>query len=216
MEMKKIISMMLTALMLLGLTGCGATDAEKMVGTWSTEINISSVIEESLELYEEYFDFSDLVVVMTMTFNEDGTYSSGITEEDAQVLVDDVMSEIESNIVKLLEDQIADQGLSITVDEMLAFAGMTLDDFTTAITEAFEQQDLVGVLVEQSASEGKYDAKDGKLYLSAGLDYEVDESMYDTYELDGDTLTLLENVGGEEAEFMLEAYPLVMTRETKE
>lgn len=216
MEMKKIISMMLTALMLLGLTGCGATDAEKMVGTWSTEINISSVIEESLELYEEYFDFSDLVVVMTMTFNEDGTYSSGITEEDAQVLVDDVMSEIESNIVKLLEDQIADQGLSMTVDEMLAFAGMTLDDFTTAITEAFEQQDLVGVLVEQSASEGKYDAKDGKLYLSAGLDYEVDESMYDTYELDGDTLTLLENVGGEEAEFMLEAYPLVMTRETKE
>ncbi|MBQ8857055.1 MAG: hypothetical protein IJ024_02800 [Lachnospiraceae bacterium] len=214
--MKKIISMMLTALMLLGLTGCGATDAEKMVGTWSTEINISSVIEESLELYEEYFDFSDLVVVMTMTFNEDGTYSSGITEEDAQVLVDDVMSEIESNIVKLLEDQIADQGLSMTVDEMLAFAGMTLDDFTTAITEAFEQQDLVGVLVEQSASEGKYDAKDGKLYLSAGLDYEVDESMYDTYELDGDTLTLLENVGGEEAEFMLEAYPLVMTRETKE
>lgn len=52
------------------------------------------------------------------------------------------------------------------------------DYFNDAITAAFEEQDLAGVLVEKSDSEGKYDAKDGKLYLSAGLDYEVDESMY--------------------------------------
>lgn len=46
-------------------------------------------------------------------------------------------------------------------------------------------------------AQGHYKAKRGKLFLSDGMDYEIDAKVYDTYVLSGDTLTIQGGAGGE-------------------
>lgn len=55
---------------------------------------------------------------------------------------------------------------------------------------------------------GRYKALSHRLYLSEGLGYAVDTTVYDSYRLDGDTLTLLGSSTGDMNGF----YPLVLTR----
>ncbi len=55
---------------------------------------------------------------------------------------------------------------------------------------------------------GNYLVRGEKLYLSEGLDYEIDPDMYDLFHLEGDKLTLLENSAGDMSGF----YPLTLTR----
>ncbi len=55
---------------------------------------------------------------------------------------------------------------------------------------------------------GNYLVRGEKLYLSEGLDYEIDPDVYDRFRLEGDKLTLLENSAGDMSGF----YPLTLTR----
>lgn len=213
--MKRIIAAVLALVMMLALVGCGQTEAEKLVGTWTADVDMSSMTNELLasmgEGAEEYFTFEGFSVTLVMTFNEDGTYSSTIDQASAEAAVDSLMVTLEDGMVKMLEDQLAAAGLAMTVDEMLAASGMTMEDVLAAV----DTSSLVTEMTEGAATEGKFEAKDGKLFLSDGLDYEVDEAVYDTYELDGNSLTLLEHVGAESDEEQLVAdgmYPVTLTK----
>lgn len=213
--MKRIFAIALALVMMLSLAACGQTDADKLVGTWTSDLDMSSVTNEMLaamgEGAEEYFTFENFTVTLVMTFNEDGTYSTTVDEASVEAAVDSLMATVEDGMVKMLEAQIAEAGLNMTVDEMLAVSGMTMEDLMASV----DTSALVTEMTEGSASEGKFKAEDGKLYMSAGLDYEVDEAVYDTYELDGTTLTLTGHVGAETDEEQLvadEMYPVTLTK----
>ena len=60
----------------------------------------------------------------------------------------------------------------------------------------------------EAQSQGNYKFRGDRLYLSAGLDYPIDQTVYDRCRLEGNTLTLLDNVQGDMAGF----YPLTLTR----
>ncbi len=55
---------------------------------------------------------------------------------------------------------------------------------------------------------GNYLVRGERLYLSEGLDYEIDLGVYDRFHLEGDELTLLENSANQMTGF----YPLALTR----
>ena len=57
---------------------------------------------------------------------------------------------------------------------------------------------------------GKYKAENGKLYVSAGLNYDVDPTMYEIYTLEGNVFTISGCVGSEIPEF--NPYPMVFEK----
>lgn len=213
--MKRMFAAIMAMIMMLALAGCGGSDADALVGNWAAEIDMSSLTNDMLAEMgmgmEEYFQFEDFAITMDLTFNDDGTYSFAMNEDSVKAAVDTMLVTIEDGMIKMLEDQIAEYGLDMTVDEMLAASGMSMDDLMAEL----DAEALVDEMMADSDSEGNYKAKDGKLYLSDGKDYAVDENIYDTYELDGDTLTLTEHFGEEDEDeqaFEDEMYPIVFNK----
>lgn len=201
--MKRMIAVLLALVMVVSMVGCSSGDADKLVGTWEADVNLSSTISEMLDSLgqdsAEYFDFSDFSVTMVITFNDDGTYAMTLDEASTQAAFDGLMEDVEAGMVKMLEAQIAENGLDMTVDELLEASGMNLDDLMAEMKTSFADEDIISDMVDESTTEGNFEAKDGKLYLSDGKDFAVDEAIYDTYVLDGDTLTLQEHVGDDAA-----------------
>ena len=74
----------------------------------------------------------------------------------------------------------------------------------------FFSDEMVEQMVDGASSEGKFKAKSGRIFLSDGLDYEVDPNVYGIYKVDGSTLTILDYVG--EDENFLGMYPLTFTK----
>ena len=106
------------------------------------------------------------------------------------------------------------------VEELEAILGVSLDE---AISEmvGMELRDFIGQIVDEELGtaqemagkinrEGKYKAKDGKLWMSSGLEYDVDPELYDLYSISGSTLTI-EAGTVSQGEVAL-VYPLVLQK----
>jgi hypothetical protein len=88
-------------------------------------------------------------------------------------------------------------------------------DLDELVEEALGKK-VMDEMVDSMTDEGNFEVKDGKLFMSDGLDYEIDEEVYETYELNGDELKLIESVGGDDEEDLKdladELYPMVFER----
>ncbi len=78
------------------------------------------------------------------------------------------------------------------------------DDGTYTCAVAADRESLA----DGAQLRGNYLARGERLYLSEGLDYEIDLGVYDLFHLEGDKLTLLENSAADMSGF----YPLTLTR----
>lgn len=205
--MKKILSAALcAALMLVLLTGC-SSDADKLVGSWSAEIDMTELVNEELSGVEtsEEDVFSDFKLTLNMTFNEDGTYKMEVDPEKLDETIEIVKADMEALMIEYYEELIAAEGINMTVDEMLTLAGTDMDTLLgeVGIEEAFQE------IAEQIVAEGNYDAKNGKLFLSDSKDSAIDEEVYELYTLEGDVLTF--TGGYPETESVIE-YPIVFNK----
>lgn len=216
--MKRTIAIILTVILAaVMLVGC-SNEQSKLLGTWKAEANLAEGIEQVMleELGEqaEYFSIQDFTVNFVMTLNSDGTYSMTVEEDSVQTAFDALMEDMEAGMVKMLEEQISEMGIALSVEDMLAASGMTMESMMDQLKQGLENAGVMEQVIEESTEEGRFKAKDGKLYMSAGLEYQVDENVYDTYTLDGDTLTLVTHVGGEEEEqdLVKYVYPLVFNK----
>ena len=236
--MKKAAALLLVLAMVFSLCACGKSE---LVGTWEgrvdmTELALSEVDEARAQLgsslsggreLPRVTDYVEsLTIRYTMVFNEDGTYSSQVSQEDIDAMVETLKVGFADYLRQLyfvlLCETLAQMGINQeinSIEELENFLGITMDE---AINESLGMSldEYVQVQVDDSFSEelsteefngsGNFKNKDGKLYLSAGTEYAVDPAYYDLYELEGDTLTL--NFGtapeGDETTEML--YPLVL------
>lgn len=197
--MKKTISLLLIAVMLCGmLAGCGSKEADALVGTWKADVDMAEALGEyvgDLGELEQYFTMDDFTVSMILVFNDDATYSMTLDRNSAEIAINGLIEDMKGAVYAMLEDQIAQMGLEMTVEEMLEASGMDLDALMEQSMAELDMESLIDQMVEEASLKGNYDAKDGKLYLSAGLEYKVDTSTYENYTLDGSTLTLTSAVG---------------------
>lgn len=201
----------LALLLALLLAGCGGGDAAALVGEWSLTIEMADSLNAewgSDEEMAQYLHVDTFPVEMRYTFSKDGTYACSLDEAAFQASVDRVKAQLKEGLLAYGQDIIAQQGLEgvVTVEDLFEVMGGSLDDL---IDEAFDE-DAVSQLMEEAASEGNYEAKDGRLYLSDGVENRVDPLIYDLYTLEGDTLTLTESVGGDTD--MAELYPLTLKK----
>ena len=77
-------------------------------------------------------------------------------------------------------------GIGGGVDDDTVYLAVSPLDFVNNVPFVVEQ------MVDGASSEGKFKAKSGRIFLSDGLEYEVDPNVYGIYKVDGSTLTILD------------------------
>lgn len=211
--MKRILAVALSCVMvMLLLVGCGG-EQQKFIGTWECDMDMTELMNKEFAQDEEtgkYFKAEDFSILMIMTFNEDGTYSMSADDDSVKAAFESLKAMMKTGLEKYLTDMMAAQGVSMSIDEILALSGTTMDD----MLEDALSEDTIDELIEDMVEEGNFAVKDGKLFLSDGKEHTVDENVYQTYEISGDTLTLLESFGEEDADEddMAALYPLVFKK----
>lgn len=189
--MKKWIALLLSLVLAIGmLAGCGNSKGDSIVGTWEAEVDFAEFLTESMasELGEmaSYFEFKDLTLKLVLTFDEDGAYTLSGDKASAEKLFDKLIEQLKPGMVSYLEDQLKAAGAEMSVEDMLAASGMTID----SLMEQSFSDDMIDEMIAEMESDGEYEIKDGMLYLDG------DECEY---ELKGDSLTIDTDDGGDVA-----------------
>lgn len=209
--MKKTIALLLAMVMLTGLlAGCGGDDA--LVGTWEASIDVTDQLNQQFAAagLGDYIKLDSFAMAVRFTFNEDGTYSCVVDEDGLGKALDTLKTTLRDGLTAYAQDAVDEAAAAgageFTVDDVFAAAGTTLDEM---MDQMFMDDEIKAAAAEQTA-EGKYKAEDGKLYLSDAPDHIPDETMYQTYTIEGDTLTIHESVGGDGSD--AGAYPMTLKK----
>lgn len=145
--------------------------------------------------------------VYIYVFNEDGSYALTVDEASLHDQIEEFKTGLEAYsryiYAELLSMTLVELGMAEQVngvEELEAIMGVSLDE---AISEmvGMELRDYVSQIVDEEMgtaqtmagkinSEGKYKVKDGKLWMSSGLEYDVDPELYDLYSISGSTMTI--------------------------
>ncbi len=209
---KRILSLILALVMVLTLAGC-SSDKDALVGKWVGVMDLADALNSYLaaaldaELMS-YFTLSSFDVKLVFTFREDDTYSLTVDESAMPKTLETFKNDLRGGMVKYMEDMIAAEGYEMSVDEFLAFAGTSVDDL---MEQAFPESMMDQLVEEMTAgvnSEGKFKANDGKLFMTDSASEDINDTMYDNYTLEGDTLTLVTTTDDMD-EFTAAMYPMV-------
>ena len=231
---KRILALAMALLMVLALSACGGKKNE-LLGTWTTEVDMASIlvneVDDNVDLDEQgievasYGDYlGTLPLQITIELHEDGTYVQRVEESSVEAMktkvfdatVDYYRDIFRQAIAAALKENGVDADLSseAAIEEVL---GMSMDDAIAMALdsdmESFVHSVLDGMWDELSddlTEEGKFKAEDGKLFLSAGKEYDVDPKVYHPYTLKDGVLTLEKLVGEDEGDVTDFLYPLVL------
>lgn len=178
----------------LALTACSSSDPkEKLVGTWSGQVDVMEQVVEGMRLtapeIADELGMENFYIPLEMEFREDDTYTMTVDQEKLDQSMDQLVQKAVDATMVYMEQMLKDQGITdMTVDEALAQSGMDRDSFTTLMKESMGQ--LSSTVAEQIKTEGQYRVDKEKLYTSDSTDTKPGDSQYTPYTLDGDALTM--------------------------
>lgn len=210
--MKKRIALLLSFVLVLSLAlcACGEKKEPTVVGTWRADINLAEAFNEEMEAsgMGDYINIESFNLPLVMEFKEDGTGSMSVDQAAMTETVDKLAADLTTGLEAYFTEYFSSMGLEVDLDEALAASGMSMDDLVNEMKAEFAGEEAFA----EFTNEFKYKAEDGKLYMSDDLDSEVPTDEYNTYTLDGDTMTL--DVGTEELEEEMAKYmfPMTLTR----
>lgn len=229
---KRILALTMALLMIVALSACGGKKNE-LLGTWSAEVDMAPImvkeVDDSVDLGDQGIETSSygdylgtLPLRITLELHEDGTYVQRVEESS----VEDMKAKITSATIEYYHDifrmaivaGLKEAGIDadLSSDEAIeGVLGMSMDEamesFLGSDIESYVQSvmgDTWDVLADNLQEEGKYKVESGKLFLSAGLDYNVDPNVYHPYTLQDGVLILESIVGGDENSTEKALYPL--------
>ena len=185
---KRVLSVLVAALLLLTmLTACGSKTDKAMLGKWVCEMDFGSYLNEGLATEPEiaqYLMVDEFVLEVELYLNEDGTYKMTADTTANKASFENVKAELADGMEDYLTAAAEEYGL--TLEDLLAASETTIDEM---MDEAFGDAMYYEIIAEMEA-EGKFEAADGKLYMSDGLNYDIDKNVYETYTLNGNVLTI--------------------------
>lgn len=185
---KRVFSVLVAAvLMLTMLTACGSKTDKALLGTWTCEMDFGSFLNEGLATepeVAEYMYVDEFVLKIELTLNADGTYKMTADTAANQASYEAIKDELAVGMEQYLTDVATASG--ITLEDVLSASNTTID---ALMDEAFGQEMYESIIGEMEA-EGKFEAADGKLYMSDGLNYDIDRNYYETYTLSDNVLTI--------------------------
>ncbi len=213
--MKKRIAMLLCLVLALSAFLCGcSSEKDALLGSWTGSMDLAAAVNEGIVEglgtdaadMAEYLTVDELKITITMTFNEDDTYSMVVDEAALEDAMRGMMDDVVDGLVAYFEALLEAEGLDMTVEELLAYSGMSIDTLAEDMFGSMTAEDMFGDL----NGEGNFKVSDGKLFLSDGLEYAVDLAVYETYTVDGNTLTIDKGTATDEYENFI--YPMVFTK----
>ena len=185
---KRVLSVLVAALLLLTmLTACGSKTDKAMLGKWVCEMDFGSYLNEGLATEPEiaqYLMVDEFVLEVELYLNEDGTYKMTADTTANKASFENVKAELADGMEDYLTA--AAEEYDLTLEDLLAASETTIDEM---MDEAFGDSMYYEIIAEMEA-EGNFEAADGKLYMSDGLDYDIDKNVYETYTLNGNVLTI--------------------------
>ena len=202
--MKKSVAIVLCLALVFSMCLCGCSNEKKQVlGTWTTTIELADQINEGIVGSDseaaEYLTIDSFKLILNMTFHENDTYSMKYDEAAATAEVDRIVDLVTDGMLKYLVDALAELGMELTEEEALEMTGITREDLQAQFAGELDVESLFADL----NMEGQFKVEDGKMYLSDGLEYGVDETMYEFYSVEGNTLTIDKgNTGDADTEFL--------------
>lgn len=239
-NLKKVAALLLVLALGLTLCACGGKsdvigtwqgelDASEYVIAGADEEmrNVASSLGLTSELPSIGDYMGSYCVKYRFVFNEDGTYAMNMDEGSFQetiesyklaltdycrdvffiALTDTLVQMGAAGEISSVED--LESLLGVSLDELINEAlGMELSDY---VSQIFDEEFETLFPKELMNAEGKYKTKDGKLYLSAGLEYNVDPEMYDLYTIEGTTMTIEAGPAAVESDSVW-VYPMVLEK----
>lgn len=202
-KLKRIAALLLALVMVFALCACSAdggkdkdsnkkeevkkTDAELIVGTWESSVNIgdelAKVLESDMDMAEfmSYFDFGGIDITMQIVFGKDGSYSVAYVDDGSSKKIEKAFRD---GFVEMFDALL--EGTGYTFADVAAQENMTEDEYLDAMVE-IAMQSITPLYDEISA--GTYEIGDGKLYMIEDGD-DKDDDTYTTYKLSKNKLTL--------------------------
>lgn len=211
---RSVVGVLMLVSMALVLVSCGSSgDKDKFVGAWEANVNLTDFVNEQFQAgfeqvgedASEYFNIDEFEFKMLFTFNDDDTYSISVDKDSLNNSLETIKGNFKDGFTAYVEDTITTMGLDMSVDEMLALSGMSMDD---VINAGFGDEIIDGMLGEFEAN-GKWEAKDGKLYTTESVNDDIDENAYELYEITSDGIKLSEPEGVEDE---IGIFPIVLTK----
>ena len=204
--MKKVLSICMIALMMLTmLTGCVSKTDKAMLGKWVCEIDFSGYFNEGMASepeVAEYLAVDEFMIQIELYLNADGTYKMTADNDANMASYEAVKAELEVGMEAYLTAAAAEY--EMTLEDVLAASETTIADM---VDESFSTEMYYEIIGEME-SEGKFKAANGKLFMSDGLDHEIDKNYYETYTLEGNVLTITGDSTGANAGM----YPMVFKK----
>ncbi len=206
--------------MLLALVGCG-NSAPDLSGTYTTEMDMSSIINESMAqagLAEEDLEGLTLVAPFTLTLSDDGTFTLKLDSDATLASLRTYLEGCSTLLEDVIYDSVGDTGL--TREEIdAAFeeeTGSTISDYVGQIITMFDEDNLLE-LMEEDNDTGYYKVAEDKLFFAEDKD-DFSEDDYVTYTLENGKLTFTELTGdvldfADAADMIDDFFPLVFTKQ---
>ena len=143
-----------------GLLGLLPDDNEKLVGTWKADVDFTGYVKEGFERSEAgemagYFTFSELTIGIVLEFTDEGTFRMWIDPDSIDDLSEKMKTQMEAGLTLYFEDTIREQGLDMTVEELLQASETSMDELLSELD--FEP---VGGSIPEEVASGKYDSQD--------------------------------------------------------
>ena len=204
--MKKLLAILLTLAMLLGLAACGSSGSAAkptIVGTWKGSMDMGAVLEMALQMEID----EPISCSMIYTFKEDGTTSVSVDEDSLA----DMMEALTDVVIGMMGEMFGEE---FDFEAMLEEEGMTEEEFREQIMASMNLEDMMG---NMSVENGYYKYEDGKLYNAATKeDLENPEKLPCIHvTLKGNTMTFtdIEQDGESAAEIMPDMFPMVFKKQ---
>ena len=186
-------------------------DERALVGEWKATVDMTDYLQEELNSIPEfgtYIEVTDFSFDVTYKFNDDFTYSRTVDEDSVDQAIENLKGDMKNAIYAYAEEVIRQNGLNISPETMFALSGTSVDE----IVEESYNEELIAEMKEDLFSEGNFEAEDGNLFTSDGVDYMPDPNTYEAYELTDNQLVLTNATGPDLDEEDLAAYPMTFEK----
>lgn len=204
---------------------------QSLLDSWRADIDISGMIADQVDeevggpvSYRDYV--GEIPVTFYLCFYDDNTYRCFYDEESLENAFASLRAstaEYYRDLMRLMlidEFSALDPAYDFEPEGALEdYIGMSLDEAMMAalgtdingLVDIILGDDMVSAVRDESNREGKFFVEPGKLHTSLSLASEPTDGDYESFELDGDTLTLTSYAGTSALDFV---YPLVFARES--
>lgn len=209
--MKKRIAILLCFVLVFSLCLCACSnEKDALMGSWKGTMDMAEMVNAGMAESDpdaaEFMKLDTFNMTFIMTFNEDDTYSLVVDEDALKAEIDAVADQMVQGVLDYMVAMLAEEGMEMTAEEIIAMSGVSLDDLKT---EMMANMDLSELATEINTY-GKFDVSKGKLFTSDSVDAEADKLVYELYSIEGNTLTIDKGNGADADDDLV--YPMTFQK----